>query len=303
MTFGARFLRYPDLFPARPAGEPWGDASYLVNLPGGPYEVSNLSAAQFSAMVNRYGEHRETSRSGAISKKVQVFTAEASDFLPTQDSGWEYTIDLDGAATLIRIAAHNLMARIERGTLGGGSIWTYKSDAGEFIDVVENVLRPLVASNLLETGGLLVHSSGIVIDGRCFLFVGHSGAGKSTMAGLALDRGHKVLSDDLNVLVHDGEQWKSRRLPFAGSHQSDPDDSLFPVAGIVRLRQAPEHRIEPISAAEAFSLLYSAAPFVNTDPFLSETLEATVLRIVESLPQWSLGFRKDVGVWDIIESL
>jgi hypothetical protein len=58
-----------------------------------------------------------------------------------------------------------------------------------------------------------------------------------------------------------------------------------------------------MSAADAFSLLYSAAPFVNGIDPLAAQLEARILGIVESLPRWTLHFRKDSGLWDIIETL
>ena len=49
MSFGARFLAFPDLFPARRAGEPWGDREVALDLPGGPYLISGLSAVQAAA--------------------------------------------------------------------------------------------------------------------------------------------------------------------------------------------------------------------------------------------------------------
>jgi hypothetical protein len=46
MSFGDRFLRCPDLFPARRAGELSGDRELLVELPGGPYVFSGLCPSQ-----------------------------------------------------------------------------------------------------------------------------------------------------------------------------------------------------------------------------------------------------------------
>jgi hypothetical protein len=168
---------------------------------------------------------------------------------------------------------------------------------------MENVFRILVAYRLLAAGGLLLHSSGVVVGDRCFLFAGHSGAGKSTIAGLALEEGYGVLSDDLNLLLRDGKFWVSSQLPFAGTLHSETVTSVCRVAGILRLQKASAHAIDPISRADAFSLIMSSAPFVNADSYVSDQLESTVSAIVETIPAWRLSFRKDAGLWPIIESL
>lgn len=302
MTFGERFLRYPDLFPARAAGEPWGDESFVVDLPAGPYEVSDLAPAQREAMELRYGASLpvpERSRGG-----IRMFHADPDDFLSMGPPGWEYTLDIDCTESIIRIAAPNFMARLDRGApTPSGAVWTPEGSLDEFINVIENVLRPLLAWRLVEAGGLLLHSCGVVIGGRSFLFVGRSGAGKSTVAGLALERGHRVLSDDLNVLEFEDGAWRSRRLPFAGTHQGAADSQAYPVAGLVRLQQAPEHRIEPATSAALFGLALTAAPFVNTIDGLKEPLEAVALRLAEDLPGWVLSFRKDGGFWPLVEAM
>jgi hypothetical protein len=55
---------------------------------------------------------------------------------------------------------------------------------------------------LLHQRGLLpLHANGIEIEGRAVLFMGHSGAGKSTMAAWFHDRGFRILSDDVCVVT------------------------------------------------------------------------------------------------------
>ena len=59
---------------------------------------------------------------------------------------------------------------------------------------------------ILHQRGLLpLHANAIEIDGRAVAFMGHSGAGKSTMAAWFLDRGYRVLADDVCVVTMDGE--------------------------------------------------------------------------------------------------
>ena len=54
---------------------------------------------------------------------------------------------------------------------------------------------------LIHQRGLLpIHGSAINIDGTAFIFSGHSGAGKSTIAAAFYHRGYSILSDDVCVL-------------------------------------------------------------------------------------------------------
>ncbi len=54
-----------------------------------------------------------------------------------------------------------------------------------------------------QRGLLPLHANAIDIGGRAVAFLGHSGAGKSTMAAWFLDRGHRVLADDVCVVAPD----------------------------------------------------------------------------------------------------
>lgn len=63
--------------------------------------------------------------------------------------------------------------------------------------LVDQVLPRVLA----QLGGTLVHASTVRIGGRHVLFLGPSGWGKSTLAGLLYRAGHPVLSDDCVQLV------------------------------------------------------------------------------------------------------
>ena len=50
---------------------------------------------------------------------------------------------------------------------------------------------------LHQRGFLPIHGNAIVQDGKCLIFAGHSGKGKSTLAAAFARRGFQILSDDL----------------------------------------------------------------------------------------------------------
>ena len=69
-------------------------------------------------------------------------------------------------------------------------------------DADEQVLRlfllgPVLAVLLHQRGRLVLHASGVALDGCAVAFLGGSGWGKSTLAGLLHRRGHRFLTDDV----------------------------------------------------------------------------------------------------------
>ncbi len=85
--------------------------------------------------------------------------------------------------------------------------------------------------------GCIMHSLGIIMDGDGYLFVGHSDAGKSTVAAMLKDHA-EILCDDRNIIRRiDGEY----RLAGTWSHGDMPDvsRSMAPLKAIFFLHQSP----------------------------------------------------------------
>ena len=107
MSFGEPFLTFPDLFPARRAGEPWGECQVILDLPGGPYAVAGLSAVQVAAARERFGalcREDEGGPGGAGAVRSLLFRAPASDFRAVDTRGWEYSMDFEHAESSVRLA-------------------------------------------------------------------------------------------------------------------------------------------------------------------------------------------------------
>lgn len=108
----------------------------------------------------------------------------------------------------------------------------------------------------VSTGSLMIHAAAIVHRKKGILFCGVSGAGKSTQAHLWIKHVHAVMlnadkpcliSRDNEILVH-GTPWSGKENVYINTYA--------PARCIVFVRQASENRIERLSDAEAFSLLY-----------------------------------------------
>lgn len=131
--------------------------------------------------------------------------------------------------------------------------------AGQPIFPLEYPLDELVMMHRLALGaGVAVHALGVADDdGSGYLFLGHSGAGKSTTARLWLSEpGVRLLSDDRIILrEHGGEFWMYG-TPWHG-------DAGIASAGRARLsrvfvlEQAPAEDLLPMGQAQAAAELFA----------------------------------------------
>lgn len=306
MSFGDSFLRFPDLFPGRRSGEPWGDRTVSLDVAGGPYLFSGLSSEQEEAVRRKFGPLCREGADEAVSSRV--FRAPASDFLEIDVKGWEYTLDMEHDPASVRLAGLRLMARIDWTSdwtpgLSGG-LWTSEARGEEWTSVFENYLRVLTAYRLLEEGGAVIHSAGLTDGERAWLLLGRSGAGKTTISRLCLERGASVLSDDLNAVRLGEDGAFVERLPFTGDLGGAPDGpSLHPLRAVLRLVQGTEDWTRPLTPAAALAGLVAAAPFVNRDPWRREALLAVLERLARSVPARELTFSLGGGAWDILQQI
>jgi len=300
--FGEKFLRYPDLFPTRRSGEPWGAEAIVIDFVGGPYRFSGLGAAQVAAARERFGELcRRPEESPPPAVEVALFRIGGGEFLPVELEGWTYTFDRDYRPGSVRLAGLDFVGRVEWTPELTGALWSSEEGGQAFQCLFENYFRVLVSYRLLELGGALLHSAGVVSKGRAHLFLGRSGAGKSTISRLSLESGRTVLSDDMNALCPDGGVTMVEKLPFAGDLGRTPTPRrAYPLASLNRLRQGPD-AIRPVSTAESLALLIACAPFVNGDDHRLDQLESNLERLIRSVPSQQLTFSLDGDFWELLE--
>jgi hypothetical protein len=124
---------------------------------------------------------------------------------------------------------------------------------------VEYPLDEVLMIHRLACGyGLEVHAVGIMDEiGRGHLFLGHSGAGKSTTARLWLKQsGIKILSDDRIILRAHGDKIFMYGTPWHGdSGISSPDRAV--VTNIYFLEQYQHNEILPLAPGLAAAELFA----------------------------------------------
>jgi hypothetical protein len=295
MSFGSGFLHNPDLFPARPAGEPWGDRELVLDFPGGPYRFSGLSADQEETALGRFGDLRVASEPVVT---TSVFRAAADDFREIDTRGWEYGLDFDSGPSSVRLAGLNLVGRLDWRPVLRGALWTPIGGGDRFPGIFENFCRVLVAYRLHEMGGAVIHGAAVVDNGEALLFAGRSGAGKSTVSRMALERGLTVLSDDLNALLP-GPILAG--LPFTGDLENGGGPRAhYPLRALLRLEKDTEDRLRPLGRAETAACLLACSPFVNADPGRHAALLSTLLDLMNRVPAYALRFSLTGRMWSIL---
>jgi len=103
----------------------------------------------------------------------------------------------------------------------------------------------LLARVLADRQACLLHAAAAILDGEGLLFVGHSGAGKSTVARMLQERA-EILCDDRNIVRRQPE---GLRLYGTWSHGEVPRVSAAsaPLRAICLLRQSARNRLAPIA--------------------------------------------------------
>ncbi len=163
---------------------------------------------------------------------------------------------------------------------------------------VDYFLRVVFALLSYKSGGLMIHAAGIVRNARAFLFFGHSGSGKTTVAR---NSGNDlVLSDDLIILMPEDTHWRAYGSPFTNPTQIQPTQESAPVAALLRLVHSPKVYLEPLEGAAAVAELVSSVPVMNSSP--APPLDRC-RQILLSVPAYRLHLRPDPSFWSVIEEL
>lgn len=147
----------------------------------------------------------------------------------------------------------------------------------------------------LPKNTVAIHSSCIVHDGRAVLFLGESGTGKSTHTGLwckHIEDAYLLNDDSPIIRAIDGKIW-AYGSPWSGKTAYHKQER-HPLAGCVRLSQAPENRIQKLPTLQAYAALHpSCPPTFAYDTELYDCISDMIGAILASTPVYHLACRPD----------
>jgi MoaA/NifB/PqqE/SkfB family radical SAM enzyme len=154
-----------------------------------------------------------------------------------RESSWIYKCHAEGRV----FAVGEFNADHRRGTIyhENGETWVRGGLNTLSLPVTDQIL---LARLLAEREGCILHSAGVILDDRGWLFIGHSEAGKTTVTRL-LEKEAEILCDDRNILRRQPDGY---RLYGTWSHGESPlvSPRSAPLRAALFLRQAPENRLQ-----------------------------------------------------------
>lgn len=161
----------------------------------------------------------------------------------------------------------------------------------------------LVASLLGRGRGVELHSCGIVDrHDRGHLFVGVSGAGKSTTANLWEGAASAILSDDRVIVRERDGEMRMFGTPWHGeAERSTPANA--PIAGVYLIVQAEENSLRTLEPAEAVARLFQCTFPLFHDPKAINFTVGFLARLVATVPVRELQFNLDGGAVDLVSAL
>jgi len=156
---------------------------------------------------------------------------------------------------------------------------------------------------LAERSGVIVHSTGIALDGRGFLFPGVSGAGKSTLTRLFSSTSNAVrLSDDRIIVRDTGSGPRMFGTPWLGEAGVCADGNA-PLSAILFLKKSSTNSLTKLDQKQAIERLMPVASVPWYDRDLIAPILTTCEKIVSKVPAYDFGFTPTSDAVEFLKTL
>jgi hypothetical protein len=155
---------------------------------------------------------------------------------------------------------------------------------------IDNAAMLVYAFATADKKALLFHSSVTVLNGRAYMFLGHSGTGKSTHSQqwkAAFPESH-LLNDDNPVLrvLPDGKV-QVYGSPWSGKTPCYNNESA-PVGALVQLAQAPENKITRLKMTQAYPYILASVSGLKVLPHMMDRIYESIAALLEISPVYRL---------------
>ena len=150
-------------------------------------------------------------------------------------------------------------------------------------------------TKLLDHGGMMLHSSCVVLDDRAYLFTAPCGTGKSTHTSLWLkqfgDRAF-ILNDDKPALRMENGIWYAYGTPWSGKYDISRNAHV-PVAGVAVIERGEINEVTPYGGREAIHFLLTQIVRPKSAEYRIILLEM-LDKLLTNIPVWKLKCNMDL---------
>jgi hypothetical protein len=146
--------------------------------------------------------------------------------------------------------------------------------------------------------GLLIHSSCLVDNERAYLFAGHSGAGKSTVARLSVPR--LILSDEATVVKIKKGEPLAYNSPFRSDTVMPSSGQMYPLEAIQLLRQSSQNKRIPMGKFDGIVRLVNRVFYWPHDPEDTKKVFRLCHTLADEVPIYEMYFQKNNSFWEEI---
>jgi len=186
------------------------------------------------------------------------------------------------------------------------------ADHGRYVEMVVedghdsfllSAMRAIAPHLAIRRGGTLMHASGICFDGKLYAFVGHSGAGKSTIIKqLANVRDSiDVLTDEAVMIEISSDRLVGWGSPYGREHGGA--NLCVPLGYCFFLVQDNATYLNRLRPAEAAARLMSNLWCINNLGDLAANALKIAVAISEQIPCYELHFELNERFWEQIKRL
>ena len=155
---------------------------------------------------------------------------------------------------------------------------------------IDNAAMLVYAFATSDKATLLFHSSVTVLDGKAYMFLGHSGTGKSTHSQqwhAAFPEAHLLNDDNPAVRVLDDQRVVVYGTPWSGKTPCYKNESA-PVQALVQLAQAPENKITRLKMTQAYPYILASVSGLKVMPEMMDRIFESIAKVLEISPVYRL---------------
>ncbi len=274
-------------------------SALTIEFAGSRYRFAGLNPEQDELVRSRFQPLlRRDDRDADVHVDIH-YDPHAGAFMRRPAGPTEYRVAVAHGDERIAVAGIGFTANLDRSPLRA-QMQTCLSDEW-FSGAFENLFRVIACYRLFGQGALVMHSAAFTDGSRGFLFCGRSGAGKTTLCGLADELDLEILSDELNAITPSSGSFEILAMPFAGDFGGEPrPHPPYALTGLLGLSHGVAPSVSVCSKAEAVSRIVASCPYLNADPLLVDELTSRVAELVERAPVRILSFSRDTRFWSVL---